>query len=36
MSRANHINSAIIVDDEEPGRIMLRYALKNYSEWQNY
>ena len=34
MNRANHINSAIIVDDEEPGRIMLRYALKNYSEWQ--
>ena len=34
MSSASHIKRAIIVDDEEPGRIMLRYALKNFLDWQ--
>lgn len=28
-----HINRAIIVDDEEPGRIMLRYALAAQKNW---
>lgn len=30
----SHQNRVIIVDDEEPGRIMLRYALQEHANWQ--
>lgn len=34
MTNTNSIHRAILVDDEDPGRIALRYALSKYANWE--